>query len=82
MVVVDLDGKLVEGHYKPSLDTPTHLALYKEYDIIKSVIHTHSEWAKMVYRTERINQNSKPIRTVLLNKYYLRKHGKNAYYGQ
>lgn len=45
MVVLDLDGEIVEGDYKPSSDTPTHLALYREYDEIGSVVHTHSEWA-------------------------------------
>ncbi len=45
MVVLDLDGNIIEGKYKPSSDTPTHLALYREYDNIGSVVHTHSEWA-------------------------------------
>ena len=31
MVVVDLDGKVVEGHYRPSSDTPTHVELYKAF---------------------------------------------------
>jgi L-ribulose-5-phosphate 4-epimerase len=45
MVVVDLDGNRVEGHYKPSSDTPTHLALYKEWDCLGGIVHTHSRWA-------------------------------------
>lgn len=45
MVVVDLDGNVVEGKYKPSSDTPTHLVLYKEYSNIGGIVHTHSEWA-------------------------------------
>ena len=45
MVVVDLDGKVVEGRYKPSSDTPTHLALYKAFPNIGGVVHTHSRWA-------------------------------------
>ena len=45
MVVVDLDGKIVEGKYKPSSDTPTHLVLYKKFPTIGGVVHTHSEWA-------------------------------------
>ncbi len=45
MVVIDLEGTIIEGKYKPSSDTPTHLAMYKEYDTIGSVVHTHSEWA-------------------------------------
>ncbi len=175
MVVIDLDGHIIEGKLNPSSDTPTHLALYKEYDTIGSVVHTHSEWAtswaqagasipcygtthadyfygeipctrklsseeimgdyelntglvmietlkenkleplevpgliifnhgpftwgttpekavhnskvmeevaKMAYRTEKINPRIRPIDSVLLDKHYLRKHGKNAYYGQ
>lgn len=45
MVVVDLDGKKVEGELNPSSDTPTHLALYKAFEGIRSVAHTHSRWA-------------------------------------
>ncbi len=40
------------------------------------------EVAKMAYRTEKINPRIRPINKVLLDKHYLRKHGKNAYYGQ
>ena len=50
MVVVDLEGKVVEGKYKPSSDTPTHLELYKKYPEIGGVVHTHSpnatSWAQ------------------------------------
>ncbi|MBO5278055.1 MAG: L-ribulose-5-phosphate 4-epimerase [Lachnospiraceae bacterium] len=45
MVVVDLDGNVVEGKYKPSSDTPTHLVLYRTYPDIGGVVHTHSTWA-------------------------------------
>ncbi|HAK45875.1 MAG TPA: L-ribulose-5-phosphate 4-epimerase [Spirochaeta sp.] len=45
MVVVDLDGNKVEGDYKPSSDTPTHLALYKAFPKAGGLVHTHSEWA-------------------------------------
>lgn len=45
MVVVDLDGKVVEGQYKPSSDTPTHVALYKAFPSIGGIVHTHSRWA-------------------------------------
>jgi L-ribulose-5-phosphate 4-epimerase len=45
MTVVDLDGNIVEGKYKPSSDTQTHLVLYKNFKSIGSVIHTHSSWA-------------------------------------
>lgn len=42
MVVMDLEGNKVEGKYKPSSDTPTHLELYKRYEEIGGVVHTHS----------------------------------------
>lgn len=45
MVVVDLDGNIIEGHYRPSSDTPTHLVLYREYDKMGGIVHTHSKWA-------------------------------------
>ena len=45
MVVVDLDGNVVEGKWKPSSDTPTHVELYKAFPNIGGVVHTHSRWA-------------------------------------
>lgn len=45
MVVVDLDGRTVEGDYKPSSDTATHVALYKAFAGIGGIVHTHSPWA-------------------------------------
>ncbi len=45
MVVLDLDGNKVEGDLRPSSDTPTHIALYKEYPALGGVVHTHSRWA-------------------------------------
>lgn len=45
MVVVDLKGNVVEGHYKPSSDTPTHLELYKAFPEIGGIVHTHSSYA-------------------------------------
>ncbi len=45
MVVVDLEGKTVEGKWKPSSDTATHVALYKAFPNIGGVVHTHSRWA-------------------------------------
>ncbi len=45
MVVVDLEGRVVEGHYKPSSDTPTHVVLYKAFPEIGGVVHTHSTYA-------------------------------------
>ncbi|GEM03226.1 L-ribulose-5-phosphate 4-epimerase [Halolactibacillus miurensis] len=173
LVVVDLDGNVVEGDKKPSSDTPTHLVLYKNFEGIGGVVHTHSPWAtswaqagcavpalgtthgdyfygeipctrrmteeeikgeyeketghvivetfkycdplmvpsvlvhshapfnwgkdpeeavhnavvleevaKMALRTYQINPDTKDMQQTLLDKHYLRKHGKNAYYGQ
>lgn len=173
MVVVDLDGNIVEGKLNPSSDTPTHLELYKAFKDIKGVVHTHSSWAtkwaqagrnipcygtthadyfygeipctrsltekevieeyekntgkvivetfenidenaipgvlcnghgpftwgkspanavhnakvleqvaQMAYFTEQISGKKEPLEQYILDKHYLRKHGKNAYYGQ
>ena len=45
MVVVDMEGKVVEGHLKPSSDTATHLVLYKAFPAIGGIVHTHSPQA-------------------------------------
>ncbi|HZX09696.1 MAG TPA: L-ribulose-5-phosphate 4-epimerase AraD [Acidobacteriota bacterium] len=47
MVVVDLKGYVIEGDFKPSSDTPTHIELYKAFDGLGSVVHTHSDYASM-----------------------------------
>lgn len=174
MVVVELaTGKTVEGKWKPSSDTPTHLELYRAFENIGGIVHTHSSYAtsfaqagmgvralgtthgdyfygeipctramtpeeiageyeketatviiekfngidpmtipavlvkshgpfswgkdafnavhnavvleevaKMNYRTMTLNPNVENMQQELLDKHYLRKHGKNAYYGQ
>jgi len=173
MVVLDLDGSIVEGKWRPSSDTPTHLELYKACPEIGGIVHTHStyatafaqagrsipaygtthadyfygdipcarrltqaevetdyekntglvmietlgghnpmevpamltashgpfawgkdadeavyhavvleEVARMSLLTEQINPKAAPADKYLLDKHYLRKHGKNAYYGQ
>ncbi len=173
LVVVDLDGNVVEGTKKPSSDTATHLVLYKNFPNIGGVVHTHSPWAtswaqagqaipalgtthgdyfygdipctrrmtqaeisgdyeletgnvivetfktldpdavpsvlvhghapfnwgkdpeeavhnavvleevaKMALQTLQINPEAPRMQQVLLDKHYLRKHGKDAYYGQ
>jgi L-ribulose-5-phosphate 4-epimerase len=53
IVVVDLDGNQVEGERRPSTDTPTHLALYRAFDAIGGVVHTHSTWATAWAQAER-----------------------------
>lgn len=45
MVVVDINGKVIEGTLKPSSDTATHLALYRAFPNIGGVVHTHSTYA-------------------------------------
>ncbi|MEK3888224.1 L-ribulose-5-phosphate 4-epimerase [Bacillus sp. FSL K6-3431] len=45
LVVVDLEGNVIEGDMRPSSDTATHLALYKAFSEIGGVVHTHSPWA-------------------------------------
>ena len=175
MVVVDLDGNVVEGKWKPSSDTATHIKLYKAFPNIGGIVHTHSSYAtswaqagrdipcygtthadyfygdipclrcltkeeieeayerntgllivsefarlgkdpaavpgclcnnhgpfawgkdpaeavhnavvleevaKMAYRCEQIDPQAQPAPQELQDKHYLRKHGKNAYYGQ
>src|SRR5690606_18339750 len=45
MVVVDMEGNVIEGDLKPSSDTATHIELYKAFLDIKGIVHTHSPWA-------------------------------------
>jgi L-ribulose-5-phosphate 4-epimerase len=45
MVVLDMDGNILEGKLKPSSDTPTHLVLYKAFPEIGGIVHTHSTYA-------------------------------------
>ena len=45
MVVVDMSGKVVEGEYRPSSDTATHLELYRRYPSLGGIVHTHSTHA-------------------------------------
>ena len=45
MVVVDLNGKVVEGELRPSSDTPTHIEFYKAFPEVGGVTHTHSTFA-------------------------------------
>ncbi len=45
LVVLDLDGNVVQSERRPSTDTPTHLVLYRAFDEIGGIIHTHSTWS-------------------------------------
>lgn len=173
IVIVDLENKIVEGKMRPSSDTKTHTHLYRHFETIGGVTHTHStyatawaqtqqaipcygtthadyaygdipctavmtdaqierdyeeetgvqitdcfkdrspievpmvivaghapftwgkngadavyhavileEIARMAYLTKTLQQNTPPLKQGIVDKHYLRKHGKNAYYGQ
>lgn len=45
MVIIDLNGNVVEGKYRPSSDTATHVELYRNFPQIGGIVHTHSTWA-------------------------------------
>ena len=53
LIVLDLDGETVEGSLKPSSDAPTHLVLYRNFDGIAGVVHTHSLHATMFCQANR-----------------------------
>lgn len=53
VVIVTLDGEVVEGDHRPSSDTATHLALYRAFPEIGGVVHTHSTWATAFAQAER-----------------------------
>ena len=53
MVVLDLDGNVVEGKWKPSSDTPTHLRLYNAFPGCGGIVHTHSRWATIFAQAGR-----------------------------
>ena len=53
MVVVDIDGNVVEGKLKPSSDLATHLELYKAFPDIQGIVHTHSRWATVYAQAKR-----------------------------
>jgi L-ribulose-5-phosphate 4-epimerase len=53
IVVLDLDGNVLDGKLRPSSDTATHLRLYKEYANMGSIVHTHSRWATIFAQAKR-----------------------------
>jgi len=53
MVIVDLDGKVVEGKLHPSSDTKTHAVLYKHWEDIGGIVHTHSTYATAWAQAQR-----------------------------
>ena len=60
MVVIDPEGKIVEGYFKPSMDAPTHLWLYKCWPSIGGVVHTHSSFATAWAQAAGIFRRSEP----------------------
>ena len=53
MVVVDLNGRVLEGDLRPSSDTPTHVLLYRHFDAVGGITHTHSRHATMFAQARR-----------------------------
>jgi L-ribulose-5-phosphate 4-epimerase len=53
MVVVDLDGRVIEGTYRPSSDLASHLELYRQFEDLGGVVHTHSRYATAFAQAER-----------------------------
>ena len=67
MVVIDPDGNVVEGEYKPSTDAPTHLLLYNTWAGIGGIVHTHSSYATAWAQSGR---NIPPLGTTHADHYY------------
>lgn len=67
MVVVSLEGKIIEGEKKPSSDTPTHLAVYRCLDPVQSIVHTHSTYATI---WAQMGQNIPPFGTTHGDDFY------------
>jgi L-ribulose-5-phosphate 4-epimerase len=53
VVIVDLEGTVMAGELRPSSDTPTHLALYRAFEEIGGIVHTHSTWATAWAQAQR-----------------------------
>lgn len=70
MVVMDLNGNKVEGRYRPSSDTPTHLELYKAFPEIGGIVHTHSSYAtSWAQAEEAFRATEQPMQTTSTVKY-------------
>ena len=86
LVVVDLDGRVVEGACRPSSDTPTHLEFYRNFKGVRGAVHTHSveAMARMARLTEQLAafRPAAELPAYVGEKHFQRKHGPNAYYGQ
>ncbi len=67
MVVLDLNGNIIEGNLNPSSDTPTHLELYRKFSNIGGIVHTHSKWATIWAQT---GKGIKPYGTTHADYFY------------
>lgn len=67
MVVVDMEGRVVEGSLNPSSDLPTHIELYKAFSDIGGITHTHSRWATIFSQAGRA---IKPLGTTHADTFY------------
>lgn len=70
MVVMDLKGNKVEGRYKPSSDTPTHLELYKAFPEMGGIVHTHSSYAtSWAQAEEAFPAMERPMQTIYMERF-------------
>lgn len=67
IVIVDLDGNVVEGKLKPSSDTATHIELYRQFPDVKGIVHTHSRWATIF---SQANKSLLPFGTTHADYFY------------
>lgn len=67
MVVLDLEGNVLEGKLKPSSDTPTHVELYKAFPTCGGIVHTHSRWATIFAQA---HQDIRPLGTTHADYFY------------
>src|SRR2546426_155560 len=87
IVVLDLEGNVVEGRLRPSSDTRTHLLLFREMPALGGVVHTHSTyatgWAQAASPIPILGTtHADYLAEYLVRKHFERKHGAGAYYGQ
>ncbi|NBK96698.1 MAG: K(+)-transporting ATPase subunit B, partial [Erysipelotrichia bacterium] len=68
MVVLDLDGQIIEGTYNPSSDTKTHLEVYKAYPQVKGICHVHSTYATAFAQAGRAIEAAGDVDVLLLDK--------------
>ena len=75
LVVVDLEGNVVEGDMKPSSDTPTHLVLYNNFKNIGGVVHTHSNGPPVGHNRGDLSLPMvQPMQIIFMVKYHVPGH--------